>query len=63
MGQGFLIQTEYDCYMSFIANYWDKADEAYPGEPKWHLLAYHSLDVTAVWSQRKVIINERWIKY
>ncbi|HUX28413.1 MAG TPA: CRISPR-associated helicase/endonuclease Cas3 [Terracidiphilus sp.] len=34
--------------MNFVANYWGKADEAYPGEPKWHLLAYHSLDVAAV---------------
>jgi CRISPR-associated endonuclease/helicase Cas3 len=28
--------------------YWGKAEEKYPGEPKWHPLAYHSLDVAAV---------------
>jgi len=28
--------------------YWGKADSNYPGEPKWHALAYHSLDVAAV---------------
>lgn len=28
--------------------YWGKADPRYVGEPKWHPLAYHSLDVAAV---------------
>ena len=28
--------------------YWGKADPNYPGEPKWHPLAYHSLDMTGV---------------
>ncbi len=28
--------------------YWGKADEKYMGEPKWHPLAYHCLDVAAV---------------
>ncbi|MHB1655768.1 MAG: CRISPR-associated helicase Cas3' [Burkholderiales bacterium] len=28
--------------------YWGKADPNYPGEQKWHPLAYHSLDVAAV---------------
>ena len=28
--------------------YWGKADPAYDGNPKWHPLAYHSLDVAAV---------------
>jgi CRISPR-associated endonuclease/helicase Cas3 len=28
--------------------YWGKADPSYLGEPKWHPLAYHSLDVAAV---------------
>ena len=31
-----------------LFNYWGKADDKYPGEPKWHPLAYHSLDVAAV---------------
>ncbi len=31
-----------------IARYWGKADPTYPGEPKWHPLVYHSLDVAAV---------------
>lgn len=30
-----------------ISRYWGKADPAYPGEPKWHPLAYHCLDVAA----------------
>ncbi|MDY0331748.1 MAG: CRISPR-associated helicase/endonuclease Cas3 [Thiomonas sp.] len=34
--------------LSLISRYWGKADPAYPGEPKWHPLAYHSLDVAAV---------------
>jgi CRISPR-associated endonuclease/helicase Cas3 len=29
-------------------SYWGKADPTYPGEPKWHPLAYHCLDVAAV---------------
>ncbi len=29
-------------------SYWGKADSAYAGEPKWHPLAYHCLDVAAV---------------
>jgi CRISPR-associated endonuclease/helicase Cas3 len=28
--------------------YWGKADPKYEGEPKWHPLVYHSLDVAAV---------------
>ena len=28
--------------------YWGKADPQYPGDPKWHPLVYHSLDVAAV---------------
>lgn len=31
-----------------IFRYWGKADPSYPGEPKWHPLAYHCLDVAAV---------------
>lgn len=31
-----------------IFKYWGKADDKYPAEPKWHPLAYHSLDVAAV---------------
>lgn len=34
--------------LSLISRYWGKADPAYPGEPKWHPLTYHSLDVAAV---------------
>ena len=29
-------------------HYWGKADKKYEKEPKWHILAYHSLDVAAV---------------
>ena len=28
--------------------YWGKADPNYPGDPKWHPLVYHCLDVAAV---------------
>ncbi len=31
-----------------IFRYWGKADPNYPGEPKWHPLVYHSLDVAGV---------------
>jgi len=31
-----------------IFSYWGKADPKYVGEPKWHPLVYHSLDVAAV---------------
>lgn len=31
-----------------VMRYWGKADPSYLGEPKWHPLAYHSLDVAAV---------------
>lgn len=31
-----------------LFRYWGKADPAYPGEHKWHPLAYHCLDVAAV---------------
>jgi CRISPR-associated endonuclease/helicase Cas3 len=30
-----------------LCRYWGKADPAYPGEPKWHPLVYHCLDVAA----------------
>ncbi len=32
---------------TIINNYWGKADPNYPGEQKWHPLAYHCLDVAA----------------
>jgi len=28
-----------------IFNYWGKADDKYPAEPKWHPRAYQCLDV------------------
>ncbi|MGB5082484.1 MAG: CRISPR-associated helicase/endonuclease Cas3, partial [Burkholderiales bacterium] len=31
-----------------LFRYWGKADPNYPGEPKWHPLVYHCLDVAAV---------------
>jgi CRISPR-associated endonuclease/helicase Cas3 len=33
---------------SVMFNYWGKADDKHPAEPKWHPLAYHCLDVAAV---------------
>lgn len=42
-----------------IFRYWGKADPAYPGEPKWHPLVYHCLDVATVaatwWDTSSVI--------
>ena len=42
-----------------IFNYWGKADPNYPGELKWHPVAYHSLDVAAVaaawWDESPII--------
>ncbi len=42
-----------------LFRYWGKADPAYPGEPKWHPLVYHCLDVTTVaaawWDTSSVI--------
>lgn len=37
-----------------IYRYWGKADPNYPGEPKWHSLVYHCLDVAAVGSPQRV---------
>lgn len=34
--------------MKELLTYWGKADSVYPGEQKWHPLAYHCLDVAAV---------------
>jgi CRISPR-associated endonuclease/helicase Cas3 len=36
--------------------YWGKADEKYIGEPKWHPLAYHCLDVAAC---GRVLLNSQ----
>ncbi len=30
-----------------LFRYWGKADPAYAGDPKWHPLAYHRLNVAA----------------
>jgi len=35
--------------------YWGKADPNYHGEPKWHRLVYHCLDVAAVGNQLWVL--------
>lgn len=35
--------------------YWGKADPNYPGESKWHPLAYHCLDIASVDSQRRLM--------
>lgn len=34
--------------LGHVYHYWGKADPNYPRKPKWHPLAYHSLDVAAV---------------
>lgn len=44
-----------------IRRYWGKADPNYPGEPKWHPLAYHCLDVAAVgieYLNHEVVISD-----
>lgn len=43
--------------------YWGKADPGYLGEPKWHPLAYHCLDVAAVaacWWDANPALRERF---
>jgi hypothetical protein len=34
-------ETEYKSYF----RYWGKADPNYPGDPKWHPLVYHCLNI------------------
>ena len=52
--------TEGDSMESYF-RYWGKADLKYPGEPKWHPLAYHSLDVSAC--ALKLLLNHGdWLR-
>lgn len=47
-----------------IFRYWGKADPSYPGEPKWHPLAYHCLDVAvvaAVWWDGSPAIRQAFL--
>jgi len=39
------------CQTNLFFRYWGKADPSYAGEPKWHPLTYHCLDVAVclVW--------------
>jgi CRISPR-associated endonuclease/helicase Cas3 len=37
-----------DYQNDLIFQYWGKADPNYPGEPKWHPVTYHALEVAAV---------------
>ena len=44
--------------------YWGKADPNYPGEPKWHPLVYHCLDVAAVtagWWEASLAIQRAFL--
>jgi CRISPR-associated endonuclease/helicase Cas3 len=41
-------KSEISNLRSEIYTYWGKASPDYPGEPKWHPLVYHCLDVAAV---------------
>ncbi len=46
--------------MEHLFRYWGKADANYAGEPKWHPLVYHCLDVAAVglvWLESSVAIR------
>ncbi len=48
---------------TILHHYWGKADPNYVGEPKWHPLAYHSLDVSAVaacWWDENPALRERF---
>ena len=36
--------------------YWGKADPKYEGEPVWHPLVYHCLDVAAVSIRRREVL-------
>lgn len=48
---------------TILHHYWGKADPNYVGEPKWHPLAYHSLDVAAVaacWWDENPALRERF---
>jgi CRISPR-associated endonuclease/helicase Cas3 len=47
-----------------VFNYWGKADDKYPAEPKWHPLAYHCLDVAAVagsWWDASAVIRKTFL--
>ncbi|MGH7946490.1 MAG: CRISPR-associated helicase/endonuclease Cas3, partial [Opitutaceae bacterium] len=51
---------EQKCYW----NYWGKADPNYTGEPKWHPLVYHCLEVAAVaaaWWDRSPVIRRIFV--
>lgn len=43
-----------------IFEYWGKADSKLPGEPKWHPLVYHSLDVAAC-GERLLECHPEWL--
>lgn len=48
---------------TILHHFWGKADPNYVGEPKWHPLAYHSLDVAAVaacWWDENPALRERF---
>lgn len=47
--------------MKGFFGYWGKADEKYPGEPKWHPLVYHSLDVAAC-AQMLLSKHNDWLR-
>lgn len=47
-----------------IFRYWGKANPTYSGEPKWHPLAFHSLDVASVaicWWETAPALRERFM--
>lgn len=46
--EGGLMRSEGMETADLPGRYWGKAAPGYPGEPKWHLLIYHCLDVAAV---------------
>lgn len=48
--------------MNSYFKYWGKADDSYSGEPKWHPLVYHCLDVAAV-CREYLLKNENLSEY
>ncbi len=47
-----------------IYQYWGKADDKYPAEPKWHPLVYHCLDVAtvaALWWEISATIRQTFL--
>ncbi|MHB9118613.1 MAG: HD domain-containing protein [Burkholderiales bacterium] len=47
---------------NLLFRYWGKASPEYPGEPKWHPVVYHSLDMAVVRRELTCLIDF-WIEH